>query len=345
MPIWNRTKSLSSPSTSASPSSPPTPRKEEPPTAKPPPTLTEDDYLRAAKDGNLGKVKECINNGMDKDAKDKYGCTALHKASGNGHLEIVQYLIETGHVDKEAKSNDGETALHYATRNGHLKIVQYLVETDRVDKEVRNNIGQSAYDIAMANSKREVVRYLQNLRSNPSNVTPQQPRVETSTSKPPAPTVKDFFNAAKEGNLDQVKYCVNNGIDKDAKDNDKWTTLHYATWKGHLEIVQYLIEICLVDMEARINDGCTALHIASRNDHLDIVSYLIETRDVNKEVRNNIGQTAYEIAIAKNKKGEVAQYLLKVSEDTSVNESTTLLENAALDQVRCATLFINSPSY
>ena len=32
----------------------------------------------------------------------------------NGHLDIVQYLVDGGHCQPNSKSNYGETALHYA---------------------------------------------------------------------------------------------------------------------------------------------------------------------------------------------------------------------------------------
>ena len=72
------------------------------------------DFFDAARDGDLDKVKECLSKGVGAEAKTDSGLTALHYASDKGHLEIVQYLIETCHVDMEAKDNDGETALDLA---------------------------------------------------------------------------------------------------------------------------------------------------------------------------------------------------------------------------------------
>ena len=47
------------------------------------------------------------------------GCIALHAACLNGHLPIVQYLIEKG-ANIEAKTNDQYTPLHFACLNSHL---------------------------------------------------------------------------------------------------------------------------------------------------------------------------------------------------------------------------------
>lgn len=45
----------------------------------------------SAEDGNLEKVKECIENGADVNAKDVWGKTALIYALKNGHFEIVKF--------------------------------------------------------------------------------------------------------------------------------------------------------------------------------------------------------------------------------------------------------------
>jgi ankyrin repeat protein len=53
--------------------------------------------------------------------------TALHLASINKHLEIVQYLIEK-RANVNAKDVVFEnTALHFASIRGHFEIVQCLI--------------------------------------------------------------------------------------------------------------------------------------------------------------------------------------------------------------------------
>jgi hypothetical protein len=47
----------------------------------------------------------------------------LHCASEKGHMEIVQYLIETCFVDKEAKNDKGKTASETA---GNKTVKDYL---------------------------------------------------------------------------------------------------------------------------------------------------------------------------------------------------------------------------
>ena len=58
----------------------------------------------------------------------------------------------------------------------------------------------------------------------------------------------DFFEAAKDGKLTSIIYLLANGTNVNLKDqssneyhNTNRTALHYAAWKGHLSVVEYLV--------------------------------------------------------------------------------------------------------
>ncbi len=65
-----------------------------------------------------------IENGADVNAKTHYERTALHLASGNGHLKIVQYLIEKG-AEVNAKDCNGKTALYLASEQNTDEALPY----------------------------------------------------------------------------------------------------------------------------------------------------------------------------------------------------------------------------
>ena len=117
-------------------------------------------FLEAAKVGNLCKLKEFITKGIDKEAKNNQGYTALHLTSENGHHVATKYLIEECLVDKEAKSNVGYTALHRASINSRLEIVKYLLGTCQCDAESKNNDGCNALHFACIQNHLAIVTYL-----------------------------------------------------------------------------------------------------------------------------------------------------------------------------------------
>lgn len=88
--------------------------------------------------------------------------TALHTAATQGHIDVVNYLLDVyGSLALIARSN-GKTALHSAARNGHLEVVRALLRKDpgivtRTDKK-----GQTALHMAAKGTSLELVQVLLN---------------------------------------------------------------------------------------------------------------------------------------------------------------------------------------
>ena len=86
---------------------------------------------RAARGRHISQVRELIAAGVDIDARDGFGNTALHIASNQGYTEIVRELIEAG-ADIDIKSASGLTPVHLASSNSHPETVQMLVAAGAV---------------------------------------------------------------------------------------------------------------------------------------------------------------------------------------------------------------------
>ena len=78
-----------------------------------------------------------------------------------------------------------------------------------------------------------------------------------------------LIEAAKSGNLEVVKYLVENGADIHA---EKDYALRLAAYNGHLDVVKYLVEKG-VNIHA---DGDYSLKLATVNGNLEVVKYLVE---------------------------------------------------------------------
>jgi len=96
--------------------------------------------FNAAKEGNKEAIKLLISVGVNLNAKNKNGETALMKASVNGNEDIVKLLIKIG-ADINAKNKYGSTALMYASANNYKEMVDLLKRYGAKDvNESLNNI-------------------------------------------------------------------------------------------------------------------------------------------------------------------------------------------------------------
>lgn len=58
----------------------------------------------------------------------QFGRTALWLACFNGHLDVVRTLVEIGHADVNLTDDRYWTPLRAAISEGHIVVVQYLIE-------------------------------------------------------------------------------------------------------------------------------------------------------------------------------------------------------------------------
>ena len=81
--------------------------------------------LSAAINGDIRKVKESIANGVNVDARDEKGKTALHWAAQGENVDVVGVLIENG-VNVNVKNKNNETAAEMALRCGYHQIAELI---------------------------------------------------------------------------------------------------------------------------------------------------------------------------------------------------------------------------
>ena len=91
---------------------------------------THEELLSACRRGNLEEVEKLIEKGVDVNAKDDIGWTAMMWAAVNGHTEIIELLIDNG-AGFEVIDNNGLTALMWTAACGYTEAVELLIDRCR----------------------------------------------------------------------------------------------------------------------------------------------------------------------------------------------------------------------
>jgi hypothetical protein len=81
-------------------------------------------------------IKALVAGGANKMAKAVDGCTPLHLAAGFGRVESVEALAELG-VDLDAKDASGQTALDVTVLAGHPQVARLLRKLQSADSQAK----------------------------------------------------------------------------------------------------------------------------------------------------------------------------------------------------------------
>jgi hypothetical protein len=90
------------------------------------------------------------------------------------------------------------------------------------------------------------------------------------------PAAETLLQAAKVGDVAEVRKVVALGVNVDERDADGDTALHWAAGNGHVEVLQVLVVELGADKEAKTANGQTALHWAVVNGHMEVMRVLVE---------------------------------------------------------------------
>ena len=120
--------------------------------------FTQEAFLKEVRAGNREHVELFIKAGIDINAGDKDGSSALMIASEKDERDIAALLIKSG-ADVNAKNVDGYTALMYAAYKGNLQIAELLIK-NKADVNARDKDGWTALRYASIQGQKDIVDLL-----------------------------------------------------------------------------------------------------------------------------------------------------------------------------------------
>ncbi|MBX7241483.1 MAG: ankyrin repeat domain-containing protein [Bacteroidia bacterium] len=221
---------------------------------------TQEDFLRACKDGKEEVVKAYIALGMPLECRAEWGeQTPLVKAAEGNNIAITNLLLEAG-ADMENKDGDGDTALHTAANWGNFEVLKALHKKGaKVD--TLNKYGYTPLTGALKNDKDTIYRYL--LKYANPNLFPEDygsllhyciyqnnddelKEVFKNAAVRPDPEIKDsqgdnlLMYAAKRDNEFAVSVLLKNGANAKTINAAGWTPYYYALYEGKTGMAKLL---------------------------------------------------------------------------------------------------------
>lgn len=234
----------------------------------------------AAEEGHDAVIKLLLDTGKaDPDSRDVYGQSPLLCAVSERREAVVKLLLEVPGVDANSRDDTGLTPLAWAVLTGEESTVKLLLETPGVDADSRNNAGRTLLSWATTGGNEAIVKLL--LETGKADIDSRDNAGRTPLSW-----------AASGGNDAIVKLLLETGkADLDSRDNIKRTPLSYAAEEGHAVIVTALTSNESVDPDQKDHYGSTPLSIATRHQRTEVIKRLFDTGRVDVGSQDCFGRS------------------------------------------------------
>lgn len=229
--------------------------------------------------GDLTKVRELLESGINPNERNSTGWTALHCLGMRGLPVMARLLVEDG-ADLEATDSLNETPLITACRFGNKKLVPTLIELGANVNHVAKEKHTALWYAISSMKDRATVRLL----------------IESGADANETYEYGDnpFLLAVSAQKADVVNYLLTLTQDPGRMNKHQVCALHFAAGYNDTALIEQLIARG-VDVNQRTNYGHTALMAAAEKNSLDAARLLLAAyADVHAV--NQYGDTAVKLA-------------------------------------------------
>ena len=262
----------------------------------------EDDLrlIQAVERQDWNAAHELLQRGIDVNAAQPDGATALHWTAHWNATETTARLVSAG-ADVNALNDIGVSPLWVAADDANAEIALQLIAAG-ADVNARLPTGETVLMTAAQTGLRTVVAKM--LERGADARLAEHEAAQTA-----------LMWAAAGGHADVARLLVETGVEVHARTTGRFTALMFAARAGDVETVRLLLDAG-ADLEARAIDGSTPLLVASRSvdalatidwqvipspsGHEDTAVFLLE-RGADVTRTDRIGRTALHAAVETNR--------------------------------------------
>jgi ankyrin repeat protein len=220
--------------------------------------FNEKSFLAAARAHDFSALNWFFDAGINANAQDSDGRTALISAAALGDLPLVNALL-SHNVDLNVRDNQGYTALAHAIEARYSEVEDALLNRPGLDA---NAGGLKGRPILLAYVWRDDKERTQKLLAHGANVTLQDADGDTA-----------LHGAAQNGNVEIIRMLLDKGANPNAKNKLGGTPLMWAAVYGNDDAARLLLSRG-ADPSLKHHDGITAAKWAALNNRASTVSLL-----------------------------------------------------------------------
>ncbi|KAJ5742499.1 uncharacterized protein N7511_011518 [Penicillium nucicola] len=214
---------------------------------------------------------------VDINARDANGATALCLAVKEKHTAAALQILAEDHADLNVAGQNGWTALHHAVSVGNIPVACVLLDNDHLNPNLRDDEGWPPLTHAASNGDLRMVELL-------------LARTDVQVNVHQAPPL---FHAAKQGHVEVVRRLLS--FDTIDINQQFWNSspLCVASEIGYPEVTKLLLQhTAPPDTNLKTYMGDTALSLAAYHGNLVIIKLLQEVNGFDVATADNFGDTA-----------------------------------------------------
>jgi len=213
--------------------------------------------IESAKRGDINTSLVLIKSGAEINHKEKFGDTALKIAIIQQYYELAKFLIDHG---ANITGTESEKLLVMAAEKNDLPFAEQLIKTGTNLNRAEN--GHETPLIAAAGTgiemTRLLIRYGADVNGGSNGINPLITAIYRGKMEIARELIKNnaranfnnqycvmaFHNACFNGDIDRVITLIGFGIDIECIDDFGYTGLMAASFRGHVNVVEFLISRC-----------------------------------------------------------------------------------------------------